>query len=273
MINLHKIWDYIKSPKGQRNLLIILLVLVIVFWRGCGSVDSIDVMEYEQNIAALKDSLRVYKDKNGDLIYEKASLIASAKELKHLNEELAKEIKYLKDNPVVVIKWKTKIVHDTVYIYVEPEDSYWNSDSTIKTVPFNWNYDTIFIANNYRKIGGKYLVHVDTASLDITSDSFMISTDEIGMSFTTGLTENEDDFLEIFIKSSYPGFVPTDVDGALIDPRESKVIKKFFPPKRWGLGLYAGYGVYMDPWKGNVGHGFSAGASITFSLVQWKGKK
>lgn len=269
---LIKLWEYLSTPKGQRNALLIVFVLCIVYFRSCTGGSSIDTTVYEQNIAALTDSLRVYKTKNGELVYEKSSLLTSTKELKQLNNELAEEVKYLKDNPIVIIKWKTKIVHDTVYLPVVVGEAYWNEDSTIKTVPFTWKYDTVYIENNYRKLAGQYLVQVDTL-LNVVTKSFIISTDEIGMSFTTGLTESKDGNLEIFIKTPYPGFKPVDVDGALIDPRESDVIKKFFPPKRWSIGPYIGYGFYFDPVKGKAGSGINAGISVSYGIIQWKGKK
>ena len=58
---------------------------------------------------------------------------------------------------------------------------------------------------------------------------------------STGFTENKDGLLEIFVKSDYPGFKVSKLDGALIDPKKSNVLKKYFPEKRWGLGVYCGY--------------------------------
>lgn len=266
-----KIWEYLSSTKGQRNVLIILFVLAIIYFRGCGD-QSQTIAKYEQNIAALNDSIRIYKTKNGEIVYEKNALIVSKNELSKYSKDLEKEIKYLKDNPIVVIKWKTKIEHDTVFIPVVPGEEHWNDDHTVKTVAFNWKYDTVYVDNNYKKLEGKYLVQVDT-SLNVVTKSFMISKDEIGLSFTTGLTESKDDKLEIFIKSSYPGFKPTDVQGALIDPQKSDIIKKFFPPKRWTVGPYIGYGLYFDPSKMSVGSGINVGISVSYGLFQWKSKK
>ena len=100
-----------------------------------------------------------------------------------------------------------------------------------------------------------------------------ITTDEFGMSLITGLTENKDGLLEIFIKSPYPGFKVTSIDGALIDPNESEVIKKYFPPKRWAIGFYGGYGIYYDPLKISAGSGLQIGIGLQYNILQWNLKK
>lgn len=273
---LTSILDYIKTPKGQRNVLLVALVLVIIFLRGCGGkgASETDVVMYEQNIAALQDSIRKYETKNGDLVYEKTALLVETKDLKKYNKELADEVKGLKDNPIVITKFITRIVHDTLWLepVVDPGNIIWNADSTVKLVPFTWKDSTQYAPNNYRKIAGKYIIEVDTA-LNVRTKSFAITQDELGLSFTTGITENRDGLLEIFIKSPYPGFTPTGIDGALIDPRESDVIKKFFPPKRWAIGPYVGYGVYVDPFKGSVGTGVQLGVGLSYGIFQWGKKK
>jgi len=88
---LNKIIDYLQTPKGQRNILAVALIAAIILMRGCGSDNSIEILKYEQNIAALNDSVRTYQTKNGDLIYEKLALIADKKELTKYNDDLKKD--------------------------------------------------------------------------------------------------------------------------------------------------------------------------------------
>lgn len=268
---LKKIWDYLSTPKGQRNTLLVILIIVIILFRGCGG-DKIDKKVYDQNIATLTDSIRTYISKNGELVSEKYALIATTKNLKDLNENLAKEVKDLRDHPIVVIQYKVKIVHDTIYVKVHQGSAVFSDDSIVKTVPFDWTDSTFYDKNDYHILAGNYTIQVDT-SLNVITKQFMITQDEIGMSFTTGLTENKDKMLEIFVKSPYPGFKPTAMDGALIDPRDSKVIKKFFPPKRWSVGPMIGYGFYFDPKNVTVGHGVTVGVAVSYGIFQWKSKK
>ena len=66
----------------------------------------------EQQTVILQDSLTTYKNKAKEEYAAKNIYIQSAKELKKQNNELADEMKKLKDNPVVITKTKvvTKIV-------------------------------------------------------------------------------------------------------------------------------------------------------------------
>ncbi len=91
-----KLIEYLKTPKGQRNALFIALVVVLVFmFRSCGG-DNVDKLKYEQNISSLRDSVRTYQTKNGELVSEKMALILEKSELEEYNGDLLKEIKILK---------------------------------------------------------------------------------------------------------------------------------------------------------------------------------
>jgi hypothetical protein len=61
----------------------------------------------------------------------------------------------------------------------------------------------------------------------------------MGIKFYTGIKERERQ-IEIFVRSDYPGFSVSSIEGALIDPRKSEVIRSYFPPKKWGLGPQVG---------------------------------
>lgn len=266
--------EELKTVKGQRNALFIgLVVVLVIMFRSCSGDTDIEKFKYEQNIAALRDSVRTYETKNGDLVSEKTALITDKSELKKYNDELSKEVKNLKDNPIIVKKVSVEIIHDTIYVDPQIDSSaiVYNADSSIKVVPFKWSDSTRYDKNNFRNIGGKYIVTVDT-NMNVRSKDFVIINDELGLSFTTGITENEDDRVEIFIKSNYPNFKAVKIDGALFDPRESKVIKKFFPPKRWGVGVFGGYGIYIDPDNFRAGTGVTFGVGISYDLLQWRGK-
>lgn len=266
--------EELKTVKGQRNALFIgLVVALVIMFRSCSGDTDIEKFKYEQNIAALRDSVRTYETKNGDLVSEKTALITDKSELKKYNDELSKEVKNLKDNPIIVKKVSVEIIHDTIYVDPQIDSSaiVYNADSSIKVVPFKWSDSTRYDKNNFRNIGGKYIVTVDT-NMNVRSKDFVIINDELGLSFTTGITENEDDRVEIFIKSNYPNFKAVKIDGALFDPRESKVIKKFFPPKRWGVGVFGGYGIYIDPDNFRAGTGVTFGVGVSYDLLQWRGK-
>jgi hypothetical protein len=266
--------EELKTVKGQRNALFIgLVVALVIMFRSCGGDTDIEKFKYEQNIAALRDSVRTYETKNGDLVSEKTALITDKSDLKKYNDELNEEIKHIKDNPIIIKQVSVEMIHDTIYAepMIDSNGIEFNEDSSVKVIPFRWDIDSTYSEGNFRRIGGKYIISVDT-SMNVRSKDFVITHDELGLSFTTGITENEDDRVEIFIKSNYPNFKAVKIDGALFDPRESKVIKKFFPPKRWGVGVFGGYGIYIDPDNFRAGTGVTFGVGLSYDLLQWRGK-
>lgn len=266
------IWfrNWIRDPKNQRNLTIVLAIVVILLMRSCSPSKS-EINTLKQNVFALSDSIRTYETKTGELIYEKGALISERGSLKKLNADLAEEIKYLKDNPIVVIKTKIVIKHDTIRIPVYISNPIWNNDGSV-TRDLTWKYEKDFEKGNTRKLSGEIKVTVDT-SMNLTTTPMHITDDEFSLAITTGLTENKEGLLEIFVKSDYPGFSVSSLNGALIDPKKSDVLKKYFPPKKWAMGVYGGFGPYLDPFNQKLGMGVQLGIGLQYNIIQWNFKK
>jgi hypothetical protein len=87
----------------------------------------------------------------------------------------------------------------------------------------------------------------------------MLNTNEFGMSFVTGLKKGKDNY-EIFIKSDYPGFNVTSIDGAIID--KSMIQSN---ESSWVVGPNVGYSAIFLP-NGQFGHGISVGFGLTFNM-------
>jgi hypothetical protein len=258
------------KTSSQRNILLALtLILLFLLIRSCG--DGAQINTLKQNVFALNDSLRTYKDKTGQLVYEKGALISENGDLKDLNADLANEIKNLKDHPLVVIKTVVRVVHDTSYVDIDPTNpGAWSGDTFSQN--FEWDLNNEYSSENYRFIEGNFDVYVDSTFKPSTS-KMKITKDEFSMGMSTGLTENKDGLLEIFVKSEYPGFKVSKLDGALIDPKKSDVLKKYFPPKRWGLGIYGGYGVSLNPITFIPATGIQIGVGLQYNILQWNFKK
>jgi len=268
---MKKITDWLSDAKNQRNLIILIAAIVIILMRSCGPSSS-EVNTLTQNVSALNDSVRTYRSKNGDLIFKKDALIAENGSLKSLNTDLDKEVKNLKDNPIVVVHTVIKIVHDTIKIPISIGVGVWNADSSAITRDLTWTYEKEYSKGNYQKLSGDFTAKVDT-SLNLTASPMHINIDEFGVSMYTGLTENKNGLLEIYANSDYPGFSITNLDGALIDPAKSEILKKYFPPKKWAIGVYTGYGIYIDPSLYRIGSGFQIGIGIQYNILQWNWKR
>jgi hypothetical protein len=66
--------------------------------------------------------------------------------------------------------------------------------------------------------------------------------------------------------------VITEIEGAVIDPHKSEVLKKMFPDKKFSVGPYvgigfgAGYGINGQPIMGPV---FNLGLGIQYSIFKF----
>jgi len=85
----------------------------------------------------------------------------------------------------------------------------------------------------------------------------------MSMHLVTGLTE-EDKKLKIFIRSDFPGFSITKLDGAIIDPQKSDIIKSFFPKKKWGIGPSITLGL-----DNNLKPAISVGISVSYNIINF----
>lgn len=251
----------ILNPSNQRNILIIIIILLLV-WFGF-SYNKIKNLEVdlnisEQNKKALGDSLRVSKNKSGDLEYSKNILISEKGELKDLNKDLASELKKEKGkvselNTIVAsIKNKPNSVIEVTNTLIEYPDG---------TFGLKWSYDTIYDANNSRHLAGTSNFKLND-SIPIAL-STKITKDEINFKLVTGLRE-KDGNIEIFARSDYPGFEVIQLDGAIIDPKNHPVIQKFTKKKKFHVGPYLGVG---------IGTGLSIqpqiGVGLTYSLISF----
>lgn len=167
----------------------------------------------EHNVKVANDSIRLVKDKLGRDEYDKlAYLTNSVKNLEKLNSELAEEVRAIKGNVNTIIKSDIKIVEKPVPFEVRAE----LVDSTLTAF---FNYDSTYSPGNYKKLSGYTQYNLKDGTVVAKK-----ITDEVGISFTTGIKGMEEGKPEIFLKSNYPGFSVTNLDGAVLDP-------KLFKPK------------------------------------------
>jgi len=239
--------SFFQSGSKQRNLLLVIVVIMfILLLQQCNSRK-----EFEQklaisnaNIYALQDTVKLEKNKSGEAVYSKSILLAENNDLKSLNANLASEVKKQKGTVVYITKVVTEIndaskldsVKNTVVVL--PNNAY----------KLHWAIDTVFDEDNNRKISGECGFTVDTNSTDdstrIKPGYTKITNDEIGMSLVTGIRE-KDKKLEIFVEPKFPGVIITKLDGAIVDPKKSSVLKSLFPQKRWSIGPQLGLGIGM----------------------------
>ncbi len=247
------------------NIILIILVLitslVIIFL-----INKNDDLRVENNISkqnekALKDVIRVSKNKIGDLEYSKNILISEKDNLKNLNEDLDKELKKEKGKVFQLTKYVIKLEKEKDTITVTNElVIYPEGVNGLK-----WEYKKLYNHENFREIAGVSKFTIDSLGLikpletEITKDLFVFN-------IIQGLREKGDN-LEMFVRSDYPGFELRDLNSVLIDPKNHPAVKKFTKKKKFGISLYTGYGgtvinntVIITP-QGGVG--------LTYDLIQF----
>lgn len=255
---MKKIWTFITDSKNKRLVLLIgLFLIVFLFLRQCNKVNNLsennDILL--QNEAYYKDSLKLVNNKVGELQFERAVLITTSKKLKKDSSDLSLELKKQKGHIVylnnIIIKLKNT-PPDTIYNEIV---KYHNGLYGLK-----WKLDE-GDQLNYRILEGESRFQI-TDSGKVIPNLTIFSKDEIGISLYTGLVEKKGQ-LNIFVKSAYPGFVVTNLDGALIDPKNSTVLKNLMPKHTWVLGPSVSIGLMYNPKKNNVGPYIGIGIGIT----------
>lgn len=267
-------WEFINS----KVFFIILAVIIGFFF--IQSLDNSNDLKRElkineQNLLASKDTIKIIKNKNGDLEASKSIYITSEKELKNVNSTLNKKIKNIEGELITANRTVFKLKQDTTdlkkqikYLKKKIGESIKINDSTwIMPWEIKYQYDS----TNYDLFNGKTIVGIfkfnNKYSLKHIDTELINRETQIDLVFGQRIVDGK---FNVYIKTSYPGFKPSILDGALIDPNDNKYIKELikkrqFLPNTWNIGVGATVGYDFL----NLRPAIVVGASITYSLYQW----
>ena len=212
-----KFLEYLKKNKIVEILVgVILLGLVIVVsLRNSNSILQKRIEVAEQNLKVQNDSIRITYDKMGKEQANKlAYLTDNLTDLKKLNVDLAKAVSDIKSGKVsTIIQGQVQVVEKPVPFIVHGE----LLDSNVLA---HFNYDTTYSPGNFRKLSGFTKYNLKNGITTGQKEQ-----DEFGIKLTTGIVNLDKGKPEIFLKSDYPGFKVTQLDGAVLDPNLFKVNK------------------------------------------------
>jgi hypothetical protein len=245
-----KILNFLKNMKLTLILLLTIIILFFLLFMQCDRNTKLKT-QYNisnNNIKALNDSVRIIKNKAGELQYEKYVLIAEKNNLKLLNENLNNEVKKQKNSVIYIstayANLKTKIdelstenssLKDSLSLTLNK-----NGD-TIYNI--NWNFDKKFDNNNFRVIEGK--TKLKYSNKNIYSLGSDLTKFDMGINLVTGLEEKNGQ-ISIFIKSDYPDLTFSKIDGALVDVNKSEVLKKLMKQPKFIIGPQVGFGTVIS---------------------------
>ena len=184
---------------------------------------SNEYYDYQQRAI---DTLSVYHNKVGELYAANNTYIMDIKELKKTNRELYDEVKNLKDNPIIVTKTEieyrvdtVRMNSDTVFVYNDGSDLIYRNDFSKR--------------DQWMDISGTTLFSMNNKQFSTTLNSISFNSD-----ITTNLVER-DNKLYFISKSSNPYMQINNIEGCMLSPEDSKVIKQRFDD-RWAVVIGAG---------------------------------
>lgn len=211
----------------------------------------------KQNEKSLTDSIRISKNKIGELEYSKNILVGDVSDLKRNNRDLYEllkktngEVSELTQYIVNIDNKPSKPIHTEVIDYE-------NFRYGLK-----WESDTIYNKDNSRHLAGESIFDVkfDGGMTKITPFETKITKDLTIFKVSQGLRKVGDN-IEVFVTSDHPNFVISELNSVIIDPNEH-VVKEFVKPdkKRFGLGFSVGYGATSKGLTPYVGVGLNYNA-------------
>jgi hypothetical protein len=270
-IDWTKIWSFIKS-----KIFVALIIIGLIAFSAmqCSRIRELKRQKTidEQNEAALKDSVKTEKTKNGELQFSIASFIASEKQLKDLNKDLANRVKAMDGDVLFLTHTIVQLRQDSAMLakYLVDKDKLIEKllkidDHTYAapwTLPFKYdstNFD-IFTGKTYIGVLNKdplELAHINTDMIKRTT--------QIDLTWGQEVVKGQ---LRVFVKSKYPGFTVKSMEGVLIDPADwPNVFKQ--PKRHWfqgfGVGPEATMGYNITTGK----YGVVLGLGVHYTIYKW----
>ena len=242
-------------------VVVFLLIFGLITW-GISKYKSLetDLEIASQNESALKDSLRVTKNKVGNLEFSKQVLVAkNESDVKRLNKRLANVKDNLNGKISELSETLANIKGDTIYI--ENTEVVNLPDSTRV---FKWAYSKVYDKQNSRYISGQTRFKLDSTYNTITPLGTKITRDEINFNVIQGLRTTDDGKVEMFATSDYPNFDVTELNSVIIEPSTHPALEKFTKKRRVRFGFYSGFGGTVNLSDSSITFGPQIGLGIIF---------
>jgi hypothetical protein len=280
-------------------LVIVIVVVALLFGRSCAKTRDLERQNKikDQNIEALRDTVKMERTKSGTLEATVAGFISSVRDLKKLNEDLYKEVKDQKGNVISLNKIIFQLKQDTSDLrsHIDYLESIMSqpiqiNDSTY-CIPWVLNYD--WDSTNFDIYKGEttigivakksapplllkktktYNTQFNTqfkASFDLKhyQTEILERTTQIDLTFGQEVIDKQ---LRVFVTTKYPGFTAMSMKGWMIDPNTDPDIKRLIKKKKWipntwsiGGGPSIGYNILSGkPYLG-------IGVNLNYNLLQW----
>jgi hypothetical protein len=217
----------------------ILCVAIYYLWNKSSDF-KYNYLKKERNIQSLKDTIIQEKNRFNEIYYTNNLLINDKEELQQLNNDLFVELEkqrgkiaYLQSSIFSISTKKPKI--DTTYIIANSDKN--PCDTSVNYV-VSWDFSQTFDKDNFRILKGKTQFNINQGILG-QAESF-VEEDKINFNLITGIEKKNEDY-QIFVKSNYPGLIPSQIEGSFIPqkdlcPPPKKLKYSFGPIVNIGIG-------------------------------------
>jgi len=262
-------WETIK--KNINAILIIAGVLILLlFLNQCNTTRKLknEMKRQEQvskqNLAALNDSVKVYKNKLGQLSYSKPIADMSVSEVEKYFPELYKRLKA--ELGEVKIIWMTKIEYRDTGSVKNGVVSLGNNKYAVKYDYYSKD-GSLHIKSTSMLFIEAMLTDKITNRYDIVTKPDISTIDDMSLKlgFTTGI-KKEGGLYKIFITPDNKNVIVGQIEGAdvsnLINPPQSSS-----KTKRWSVGPYIGFGMSFGKDGYIIGPG--VGVSLQYSILKF----
>lgn len=266
-----KIWGFINS---KLFVIVIITILLLIVASQCKSKGNLkrELFISEQNRSAAEDSIKVYKNRLGDLVSEKSVWILTERELKEQNRVLYEQVSNQRGTVISLNRAIISLLQDSIML----SDSINFLKSTIGQAQqldktewrFPWKLEYTWDKDNYDMFSGYTLISVDTINFDLFHKTTNLIDRESRIHLTFGEKVVDNKF-NVFIATKYPGFTTESLEGVFIDPNTNRYIKQLIKKRHWFAGWSVNFGV-------TAGYDFLhnkpalvIGPSFGYTIYQW----
>jgi len=263
--------NFLKILTSRVTLLIGIVVLALMFLKQCQSTQDAkqEAQRHFNNLLAERDSVRILKSQNGNMLAEKSAFKLKYDELSKDQKELVKRLELEgKKKPSTIIQ--TEIAYRDTSIIV-PVLATQEGDQT----ELNFSHKPSLPGKNKLIIEGKlpYSIKIDSVlesngkykyTSTIVPQNAKLSMEQT-IDLVTGLyTDPKTGRLYVRASTTFPGITFSDMQALdmVDDPATKKALKQ--ARKTFGLGLSVGYGLTLAK-DGTFNAGPNIGLGLTYT--------
>jgi hypothetical protein len=264
-------WKFINSRSFGYAVAIVLIIFLAGQCQNNGDLKRENKIK-DQNISAAKDSVNSYKNKNGELVSEKAIWVLTEKQLKEENFGLYQKVRDQEgriislNNSVFLLKQDTAILHDTIRYLKSVIGKAVQINEITWGLPWELNYKWDKV--NFDQFIGHTIVQWDSVNKQVVHKNTLLDKRISNIELTFGEKVVNGNY-NVYVTSSYPGLSVKSLEGFFTDPNSNKDIKSLMEKNHWFTGLGVGPNISLgyDPFVQKPG--LIIGVGLNYNIYQW----